>query len=264
MGDSYTVKGISIPNPANKITVAGKSLSALSNVTKETAVGAIQAGAQRIGQTVVNQAVGRATSFVNGKINEGIEKALSFLPTSISQALYGSQHEDFNRLRQINKQLVHTDFVQDWNFRLEIDGAPTDMDFYVKDISISAADVGTDEEKYGAGAVAWPTSENLLHLSMTLREDIDGRIGSFFGNWLSQIMPGKGNVGLPLGVAGYVRTITLYNIDVTGAEMPYLTWDGYPTQIGDISRSRENGNFMELPVTITQFSSLGHKNFGLF
>lgn len=30
----------------------------------------------------------------------------------------------------------------------------------------------------------------------------------------------------------------------------------YPIQVGEISRSRENGQFLEIPVTLAQFSTL--------
>lgn len=254
MPESYTVSGMSIPKPQEKITVAGRPISSLSGTTLQSAGTAIGSAARRMGQAAINQAAGRATSFVNGKIQQGIDNALSYLPQNLQNALFGGEHEDFNHLRQINKQLVHTSFVYDWNFKLEIDGAPTDIDFYVKDLSMSLHDVATDDERYGIANQTWPNSENCITLSLTLRENTDARMYNFFMNWHVLVSPGGGVVGLPVD---YVRHIRVYNIATDGTETLYRSFSGYPTQVGEMSRSRENGQFMELPVTLRQFSTLG-------
>lgn len=195
-----------------------------------------------------------AVGHVQGAVRNAVDSALNRIPGAALSLFTPS--EDFNRLRQVSRQLMQTDFQTEWNFRLEIEGAPADFDFYIKDISYSYFDIATDEEKYGAASYTWPTGDQCLRLSFTMRDNIDGRNTVFFSRWWGKVVGTGGTVGLPLGENGYVKGIMIYNIDVEGNEILSQVMNGYPIQVGDISRSRENGQFMELPVTLVQFSTL--------
>lgn len=222
---------------------------AIGDIT--TQVGsALGSAAHRAGNKIVNQAVGR----LEGAARNAIDSVLFRIPGQYLSLFSAS--EDFNRLRQISHQLVKTDFQTEWNFRLELEGAPADFDFYVKDISYSHFDIATDEEQYGSASYVWPTADHPLRISFTMRDNIDGRNAVFLRQWWGQVVGPDGTVGLPFGLTGYVRKATIYNIDVTGLETPSHGMYCYPIQVGDISRSRENGQFMEIPVTLAQFSTL--------
>lgn len=123
-------------------------------------------------------------------------------------------HEDFNKLRNINKQLVQTDFLTEWNFRLDIpmkdmnawhklknidllkntkfqvwkdyrhlrnkeNFTEFDLDFYIKDITYGIVDIATDESKFGAASYVWPTGCNARRISFTCRDNRDGRVQYF-------------------------------------------------------------------------------------
>lgn len=65
---------------------------------------------------------------------------------------------------------MQTDFQTEWNFRLEIEDAPADFDFYIKDISYSYFDIATDKEKCGAASYTWPTGEFFQRLNRINRD----------------------------------------------------------------------------------------------
>ena len=212
--------------------------------------------ASQAANRAANKVINRATGRVMGIAQNYVDSLLSRIPGQFTSLFTPS--EDFNRLRHINHQLVTTEFQGEWNFKLDIPGAPSDFDFYLKDISYGLFEVGTDEEHYGAAGYNWPNADQILRLSFTMRDNIDGRNQMFFHTWYAQALPADGGVvGLPLGPSGYVRKITVFNIDVEGTETPFISMNCYPIQVGEISRSRENGQFMEVPVTLAQFASAG-------
>ncbi|MBQ9406348.1 MAG: hypothetical protein IJU37_06360 [Desulfovibrio sp.] len=167
----------------------------------------------------------------------------------------------FSMMRRVNRRLVRTDFLQSWNFRLAIAGAPTDFDFYVKDITYGILDVATDEARIGTAAYVWPSGKNALRVSFTVRDDRDRRIQTFFIQWSDCVFPKDGTVNTPYactkaGQTGYLKAVALYEIDNYGDEVKHWTYHMYPTNVGEASRSRETGEFFEIPVTLTEFSSI--------
>jgi len=215
---------------------------------------ALGASASKIATNVANSVVRKAEGYAMGQVRNAIDSVIGKIPSSLISL--ANPAEDFNRLRHINRQLVHTDFQAEWNFRLHIDGAPPDFDFYVKDITYSTLDIATDEESYGAATNTWPTGDQPLRISFTMRDNIDGRNTMFFAAWWGQVVGSNGTVGLPLGLNGYVRQVVIYNITTEGNEIPYHVKQMYPIQVGEVSRSRENGQFTEIPVTLVQFSTI--------
>lgn len=163
--------------------------------------------------------------------------------------------EDFNKLRLISRQLVKTPFQMEWLFRLEIDGEPSDFDFYVKDVTCGPVEVTTEEETYGAVSMTWPTGSPPVRITATVRDNEDGRIAKFADAWIRLAVPGPGIVGLPYGPEGYVRKARIYNQKDSGAETLAGEWEMYATSRGEVSRSRENSAFMEFQISLVQFST---------
>ena len=169
--------------------------------------------------------------------------------------------DHFKLLRTINRRLVRTEFLLEWNFRLNIQGAPKDFDFYIKDITYGLLDVATDEARVGAAAYIWPQGKNALRVSFTIRDNRDGHIQSFFKDWIGMAFPRDGTVNTPYkctktGQLGYLKDVSLYELDALGKASKYWTYKMYPTNVGEATRSRENGQFLEIPVTLTEFSSI--------
>lgn len=201
-----------------------------------------------------NKLAGKVIGQAEGRIRNAAESVLFRIPVALTSLFTAS--EDFNRLRQVGRQLVRTDFQAEWNFRLALEGAPADFDFYIKDITYSHFDIATDEEQCGSASYSWPTADQCQRISFTMRDNIDGRNAAFLSLWWGQVVKEDGTVGLPFGLDGYVRKAVIYNIDVTGQEMPSCEMQCYPIQVGEISRSRENGQFAEIPVTLVRFSTI--------
>ena len=191
-------------------------------------------------------------SNVVSRVNSIIDNPLSLL----SGAGYGAEKEDFNQLRQTVRKLVRTDFQPEWLFRLDVSGAPSDFDLYVKDITYSHFDIQTDDEQIGSATMSWPTAEQALQISMTVRDNVDQRVASFLRAWAHQVVHTDGTVGLPYGVDGYVRNVRVYTQSPSGTERLVCSREMYPIQCGEITQSRENAAWMEIPVTFTQFSNL--------
>jgi len=164
--------------------------------------------------------------------------------------------EDFNKLRLINKQLVSTQFQNDWLFRLEIEGAPDDFDFYVKDISYNPREMGTDEEAVGAMTFTWPTSITPVKVTATMRDNEDGRIMLFMSTWFAKVVKPDGTVGLPYGGNGYLKKVGVKWQKDDGSELGIGEWKMYPTSLGEHSHSRENCAFLEFPVSLIQFQTV--------
>lgn len=163
--------------------------------------------------------------------------------------------EDFNKLRLITRKLVKTDFQKEWLFRLEIEEEPADFDLYVKDISYSPLEITTDDDTYGGVTMTWPSGRVPAKITVTMRDDADKRISKFVDAWCEKVAHSDGTVGLPYGVDGYVRKVRVYQQRGDGAETLSGEWEMYAQSRGDISQSRENGGFLEFPVSFIQFST---------
>lgn len=163
--------------------------------------------------------------------------------------------EDFNKLRQINRQLVHTNFQMEWQFRFEMEEEPPEFDLFVKDVSYGVFDTATEEDQYGSATFVWPVATQAIRMSVTVRDHEDGRIRDFLKDWHKKVILPNGTVGLPYGPNGYVKKVKRYDLTTDGQEKLEAELEMYPIQCGDISRSRANGEFMEFPVTFVQFST---------
>lgn len=186
-----------------------------------------------------------------GKLNSII---MSGGPTELRGASASSRcAEDFNKLRMNVRKLVRMDFQKQWQFRIEIEGEPREFDLYVKDISYSTLEVETEEDSCGGTPFSWPTGLSSEKLTMTVRDDESQTIKHFIDAWLLKVVHKDGTVGLPYGLDGYVKKVRKYIVTDNGE---YLAeeWEMYPLTCGDVSQSRENGDFLEFPVVFAQFS----------
>lgn len=205
-------------------------------------VGSALSTASRVVQTVESIRTGNLSSLL-GSIGLG-------------SGLQG-EVEDFNQLRQMSRKLVRTAFQPEWLFRLSVSGAPSDFDLYVKDITYSHFDIQTDDDTIGSATMSWPTAEQALRISVTVRDNTDQRVAQFLRTWAAQVIHHDGTVGLPYGATGYVRNVSIYLQTMSGAESLVCTREMYPIQCGEVTQSRDNAaNFLEIPVTFTQFTNL--------
>ncbi len=176
--------------------------------------------------------------------------------TSFSAGGWQGEVEDFNACKQMSKKLMRTTFQPEWLFRLEVSGAPSDFDLYVKDISYPHFDLVTDDEQVGAATLSWPKNEQAVQISMNVRDNTDQRVAKFLRNWAHQVVHTDGTVGLPYGATGYVKDVSVYVQTPNGTETLVCRREMFPIKCGEVSMSRENSAWMEIPVTFSQFSTL--------
>jgi len=166
--------------------------------------------------------------------------------------------EDFAAMRLIAKQAIKKEFRQSWQFRFEIPQAPDDFDFYVKDVSYGPIEVETEPEKIGPSAltITYPIASAPVQLSMTMRDHEDGRIHNWFAGLVSKVLLEDGTIALP---PEYCLNVERYTVLQTGSGTGGVltdTWVMYPTQLGDVTESRDEPGFCEFPITFIQFRSL--------
>lgn len=163
--------------------------------------------------------------------------------------------EDFNYLRSVAKRLVKTEFKFPWQFKLDIEGAPDDLDIYVKDISYGPTQIENEPIKVGGTTITYPTGSAPVSLSMTVRDNEDERIADWFDDWAELVVHEDGTVGLPYGSDGYVKKVKRIFVDADGSEEERDEWEMFPVQRGDVTESREGQGFLEFAVTFIQFRS---------
>lgn len=246
LGDSLTSFGQSLAERSGELA-SGVANSAASQ---------FRGMAQNAARSAINQGLSYVPSPLRSLAGSLANQALGGLLGGCSGGSMYSQPEDFNQLRTINKKLVRTEFVQEWNFRLEIEGQPDEFDLYIKDISYNGFEYSADEEGYGSATYSWPTKELPTRMSFTARDNYDLRIAKFLHAWAGKVGTGKGTIGVPLGKDGYLKKVRNYHVKSSGEEIPLYDMLAYPLQLGDCTRSHDNGAFMEMPVTLVLFSTL--------
>lgn len=157
-------------------------------------------------------------------------------------------------MRLIAKQAVKKKFRKSWQFKFEIPDAPPDFDFYVKDVSYGPIEIETEPEKVGVSThtITWPVGSGPVELSMTMRDNEDERIKKWFEGLAAEVVHPDGTVGLS---SDYCFDVNRYTVLQTGDEVLTDTWKMYPTQLGDVTESRDEPGFCEFPITFVQFVS---------
>jgi len=170
--------------------------------------------------------------------------------------------EDFNRLRLLAKQIARTNFKLNWQFRIEVippsgfSKPPADFDIYVKDITYDPIEIETETEKIGGHTVTWPISLAPVTLTMTMRDNVDGRIRDWFGNISGGIVNKDGTVNLVR--KSLCKVIRYGLVSTSGGISEENIGDTLlmiPTKLGEISESRGEGGNVEFPITFVEHST---------
>lgn len=159
--------------------------------------------------------------------------------------------EDFAALRTMLRKIVQKDFRQAWQFKIEVDGQPSDFDLFVKDVTFGPKEVTTEAAEYGGQVVTWPKGMAPVELSMTMRDDENETVAKWFDEWASKVVNPDGTVNLQ---GEYVRKVRRYHVfmDLRSQELRD-TWTMYPVRRGDVVESYENGGHLEFQATFVQF-----------
>ena len=139
--------------------------------------------------------------------------------------------EDFNRLKMISHRLVHVEFQHPWEWRVEIE---------------------TEQTKTGGITLTFPAGTQPVTFTLTMRDFKDRRFYRWFEKtWVPKVVNPDGTFNLPFNYLRKFRRISLINPE------DIETWKVLPTKLGDITESQEGQGFLEFPITMVQFRSVG-------
>lgn len=160
-----------------------------------------------------------------------------------------------DHVRKKFHQVSETPFEQGWQFRLNIQDAPSDLDLYVKDISYGATEISTDAKRVGAITFNDPVSAEPVTLALTCRDHEDGRVATWFDSLAARVVNPDGTVNLP---AQYLFEVSVMALKEDGSEEERERWIVLPLTRGDTTKSVATTDaFVEIPLTFIQYRSLG-------
>lgn len=185
--------------------------------------------------------------------------------------------EDLNALRMISRLLTRTHFMEQWQWRVEIDppkgmsdkydlfrfgvvSGVSDFDLLAKSVDFDPLTIESEPVKAGAITFNFPTVSGSSTINLTMRDAVakDGlpRFYRFFKDIAALVFNKDGTVNLP---SKYLLTLKLYLLtndeDTEDAEME--SYRVFPQKLGNFTASVDGEGLVEYPVTFMQFRSLG-------
>lgn len=183
---------------------------------------------------------------------------LSSVATSNPAAAGTSQTGLFARHRRTVRQLVETPFQQGWQFRIEIEGQPSDFDVYVKDVTYGSFTIEYEATQVGTNTINSPLHKSASTVTMTVRDHQDGRVETFFTKLSKKVINEDGTINLP---ANYLVKMRLYLLSDDGAERLNKEWEVSVAECGEITRSRSALNeFVSFPVVLQKYRAMSAKD----
>jgi len=171
-------------------------------------------------------------------------------------------------IEQCVDELVSLDKQGAWEFCVEIEDAPDEMDILAKDISYEPITINVEEKNYGSVQVAPPMNADRVTLTMTVRDTKDKKLYNWF-KWLaSQIVHSDGTFGIPVEYVKRVRIFSSTDKSDPDPDEFYMVF----TNIGEMSKDRTSKEHFEFPITWSQYKTSGFEaeqtlnpnNFNLF
>ncbi|MDX5979651.1 hypothetical protein [Vreelandella alkaliphila] len=154
-------------------------------------------------------------------------------------------------MRQISKQMVQTPFREGWQFRVEIESAPSDWDLYCKEVSQTPIELEVKSKRVGAHYLNYYSGAQPVGLSLTMRDNEDGRIFKWMEQWVGKVVYPDGTWGLPID---YLRTCKIFDRLRDGSEALRQELRVQPLTIGELTESVDrSGALLEFPITLVEF-----------
>lgn len=167
----------------------------------------------------------------------------------------GAADPNLATMRTFSKKMVQTAFREVWQFRVEVDDAPGDWDLYCKEIVQTPIELEANTQRVGAHYLSYLSSAQPVSLSMTMRDNEDGRIYDWFSDWVDTVVYPDGTWGLPVD---YLKTLKIYVRDNQGGEYLRQELRVQPMVLGEITETVERtGSLLEFPVTLLEFRGSG-------
>jgi len=181
-------------------------------------------------------------------------------------------------LKTVSDKLVRTKYKSNKAFRVEIDGAPLDLDYHVMDITHCVIEIETNPVAAGMKRLNYPEASQQVDVTLTIRDDDDETLRDWFVNWADLIDNGDGTSNPPshylkkvrrfkrVGsspTTGFFLTETNYEEMLAKSKKQSVApkiietdeWDMYVSKVGDQTESLEESGHHTYPVTLTSFRS---------
>lgn len=203
-------------------------------------------------------------STVRGKVREVVDKNVPPELRGVIDGIFGrtglghmggARDRNLSSMKSISKQMVQTNFRSPWQFRVEIDGAPRDWDLYCKEVVQTPFELEAAEQRVGAHYLSYLNGIQPVSLSLTMRDNEDGRIYNWFKQWVDSVVYPDGTWGLPIE---YLRTVRIYVRQKDGSEYLRQEHRVEPLTLGEITETLESGGgLLEFPITMKEFRGFG-------
>ncbi|WP_318491902.1 hypothetical protein [Photobacterium leiognathi] len=216
---------------------------------------------------VVDDVIDTSLDYVGGVVGAAVDTVYSSIDHTIDdfagnliddlggQQISGEVYHQ--QAKQAARQLMNTPFIQGWQWCIEADDAPHDMDIYVKDIDFGDGSIDADVFQIGCGSIALPTFSSCGEVSMTVRDHSDLRVSKWFDRQLAKVKNKDGTINLP---AQYVFNLKVFTTTENGQKTLLSSMQVFAQKKGNYSLTREGVNtFMSVPLTFQKFSSVGDK-----
>ncbi len=132
-----------------------------------------------------------------------------------------------NFLKNIQDQAVKKKFKSPKMFRLEVEGAPKDLDFFLIDIAHTPIELDTEDVRYGFKKMNFPNMSQQVDITATFRDSEDERLRTWLSTWAALIDNGDGTSNPP---NMYLKKVSRWRL---GSSNP-LSGDFNSSSLGDI------------------------------
>ena len=198
--------------------------------------------------------------FISNILSSVLGNTLSSKASSLAPALdapgktaSASSRALMDRQRRTVKQLVETPFMQGWQFRLECDGQPSDLDIYVKDVTHGGMAIEYDAKQIGSQTFYMPINMAAPKITSTVRDHEDGRIEKWFRAKAAKVLNRDGTVNLP---PAYLFKMRLYRMHQNGSETLAHEWLVSAAEYGEVTLNRVvSSDLVSFPMSFQPFNA---------
>ncbi len=199
-------------------------------------------------QTLASAVSFSAKSFTSNLISDILDRAVS------GSGVSGSYGNDIAYGKNVVATAMRIRYAQGWQWTVDVDGL-SGFDMFVKDITYSSGNIETESKIIGSVEFNKPTHVTAGPVTMTVRDTEDGKIMNWFKERRDRVTNSDGTLNLP---PDYLMNIRLYRVTQEGGKELEEEMRVFPTQIGEISRSRDQvSEFLSYPITFQRYTSAG-------
>lgn len=193
------------------------------------------ASVKSIGSNLISNILSRATSILSGQ-------PVSFqgLPAELSNA------------KSIVQAAMRIRYAQGWQWTIEVDGMPS-LEMYVSDVTYGFNNIETESKIIGGIEFNKPTHRVAGNLSMTVRDNENGELFTWFEQRRARVINPDGTINLP---SSYLLNIRIYRVTQEGRRSLEQEAQVIPTALGEITRARDQvSEFMTYPLSFVKYTS---------